>query len=98
MHERDKDADFALLIVRKLLRTVSPDTKVILMSATFNTEQFAKYFAQPVRGTLDPAPIVTIKGRKYDVTEYYLEDLKSLTKEVGLNLPVSCEGVLIDKI
>ena len=52
--------------------------QIILMSATFDTKKFAEYFAIPVRGVLEPAPIVSVEGRQYQVSEYYIEDLKPL--------------------
>ena len=44
VHERDKDTDFVLLIVRELLR-IETNVRVVLMSATIDTEIFQKYFA-----------------------------------------------------
>ncbi|KAK8752988.1 hypothetical protein OTU49_001854, partial [Cherax quadricarinatus] len=41
VHERDCHTDFALLIVKKLLYTVSPNVKIILMSATIDASKFA---------------------------------------------------------
>jgi ATP-dependent RNA helicase TDRD9 len=37
VHERDADMDFLLIAVRKFLTTNSPNTKVILMSATIDS-------------------------------------------------------------
>ena len=48
------------------------------MSATFDTDMFAHYFSLPLRGHLEPATVVNVEGRCYDVAEYYVEDLKSL--------------------
>lgn len=48
------------------------------MSATFDTTQFANYFALPVRGRLEPAPVYTVEGRCFTVSEYYVEDLRQL--------------------
>ncbi|KAL5008137.1 hypothetical protein ScPMuIL_013718 [Solemya velum] len=75
VHERDKETDFALLVVRRFLRTNSRHVKVILMSATLDSDIFAQYFALPVRDRLEPAPVVSVEGRAYDVSEFYLEDL-----------------------
>ncbi|XP_078036812.1 putative ATP-dependent RNA helicase spindle-E isoform X2 [Augochlora pura] len=79
VHERDQEMDFLLLVVRKLLRTNSQFVKVILMSATFQVETFAKYFSSPVRGKLVPAPIIDITKRSYfNMAIYYLCQLSSL--------------------
>ena len=48
------------------------------MSATIQCELFAKYFKVLVRKRLDPAPVVSLKGRQFAVTEYYIEDLRPL--------------------
>ena len=48
------------------------------MSATAESEKFAKYFSIPIRGRLQEAPIIPIEGRTYKISEYYLEDLRSL--------------------
>ena len=53
------------------------------MSATAESEKFARYFSFPVRGTLEPAPIFSVEGRAFKISEYYLDDLKPLG-------PVSC--------
>nr|XP_022333202.1 putative ATP-dependent RNA helicase TDRD9 [Crassostrea virginica] len=78
VHERDQDTDFSLLIVRKLLRTNSRHVKVVLMSATFDCDLFAQYFALPVRDRLEPAPVVTVDEAPHSVSEYYVEDIKEL--------------------
>ncbi|KAK2190456.1 hypothetical protein NP493_81g02000 [Ridgeia piscesae] len=78
VHERDQESDFCLLVARKLLRTNSRDVKIILMSATIDSQLFAQYFSLPVRGVLEPAPVMTVQGQSYTVSEYYLEDLHPL--------------------
>ncbi|KAI0215243.1 ATP-dependent RNA helicase TDRD9 [Lamellibrachia satsuma] len=78
VHERDQESDFCLLVTRKLLRTNSRDVKIVLMSATIDSQQFAQYFSLPVRGVLEAAPVMTVKGQSYTVSEYYLEDLHPL--------------------
>ncbi|KAJ3116668.1 hypothetical protein HK100_001000 [Physocladia obscura] len=45
VHERDLNTDLLLIIVRNLIER-RPDLKVILMSATADTELFAQYFAK----------------------------------------------------
>ena len=48
------------------------------MSATIEKGLFANYFARPVAGRPEPAPVVKLDGRTYDVGEYYLKDLDEL--------------------
>jgi len=50
------------------------------MSATIEQALFANYFARPVGGRSECAPVVKLDGRAYDVAEYYLEDLMDLGK------------------
>lgn len=78
VHERDQDTDFAMLIVRKFLRSNSPSVKVILMSATFNIKDFCEYFGSLVHGRMQPAKAVTVQGRSFNVSEHYLNDIMIL--------------------
>ncbi|KAI1716587.1 double-stranded RNA binding motif domain-containing protein [Ditylenchus destructor] len=66
IHERDINTDFALIVVRDLVRTY-PKLKVILMSATIDTTMFTNYF-----GT---CPIIEMEGRTYPVQHFFLEDI-----------------------
>jgi len=52
--------------------------QVVLMSATIEQGLFANYFSRTVAGRPEPAPVVKLDGRTYDVAEYYLEDLADL--------------------
>lgn len=81
VHERDQDTDFALLVVKKLLRTNSKHVKVILMSATIDSLMFAKYFTIP--GVGKPAPVIEIEGKAKEVSEHYLLELRG----IGIPLP-----------
>lgn len=79
IHERNQELDFLLLVVRKLLRTNSRTVKVVLMSATFNVEKFAKYFSSPVGNKLVAAPVIDITKRTYfNINIYYLCQLGML--------------------
>ncbi|XP_076283323.1 tudor domain containing 9 protein spindle E isoform X2 [Lasioglossum baleicum] len=79
VHERDQDMDFLLLVIRKLLRTNSRMVKVVLMSATFQVEAFAKYFSSPVGDKLVQAPIIDISKRSYfNIGIYYLCQMTQL--------------------
>ncbi len=65
-HERSLNIDFILGYLRQLLPQ-RPDLKVIVTSATIDTERFARHFA---RDGLD-APVVRITGRTYPVEVRY---------------------------
>ena len=61
-HERTLNIDFILGNIKQILPR-RPDLKVIISSATIDTESFAKFF--------DDAPIIEVSGRLYPVTVYY---------------------------
>lgn len=71
-HERTADADFLLILLRRLLRSgVAPELRVTLMSATVDAGRFIDYFA--VRG--EPTPRSThIPGRAFPVDEVFVEE------------------------
>lgn len=70
IHERDIMSDFLIALMRKVLPQ-RPDMKLILMSATLNSEQFSKYYGN--------CPMVNIPGFTYPVQEFYLEDVLQAT-------------------
>ncbi|BBP45752.1 ATP-dependent RNA helicase HrpA [Thiosulfatimonas sediminis] len=76
-HERSVNIDFLLGILKQLLLK-RQDLKVIITSATINTERFAKHFA--LNGK--PAPIVEVSGRTYPVEVRY-RPLVPYEDEVG---------------
>ncbi|XP_064368091.1 ATP-dependent RNA helicase TDRD9 [Dromaius novaehollandiae] len=97
VHERTKEMDFLLLVIRKLLRTNSQFVKVILMSASINCKEFADYFAIPVNNKLNPACIFEVEGKPYAIEEYYLDDLKH-TVHFKLPLQVIEEPVIVKEM
>ena len=66
-HERSLTIDFLLGYLREILPQ-RPDLKVVITSATIDTERFAEHFAS-VDGT--PAPVVQVSGRTYPVEVRY---------------------------
>lgn len=84
VHDRDKDMDFVLIIIRRLLSTNSKNVKIILMSATIDTARFAEYFTAPRADRnfkMCPAPIIHIeKKNPFRVLEFYADNLENLTK------------------
>ena len=61
-HERSLNIDFLLGYLRQLLPK-RPDLKLIITSATIDTERFSKHF--------DNAPVVEVSGRTYPVEVRY---------------------------
>jgi ATP-dependent RNA helicase DHX57 len=73
VHERSEESDFLLLILRDLVER-RKDFKIILMSATVNSELFSKYF--------NGAPVITVQGRTFPVRQFFLEETIDLSKFV----------------
>ncbi|XP_072174284.1 ATP-dependent RNA helicase dhx29-like [Diadema setosum] len=73
VHERSVQSDFLMVIMRKLVRERS-DLKMVLMSATLDSEKLSAYFYH--------CPIVSIPGRTFPVQVYHLEDVVEETKYV----------------
>ena len=61
-HERSLNIDFILGILKNLLKT-RKDLKLIITSATIDTEKFSKNF--------DNAPVIRVSGRRYPVLLQY---------------------------
>ncbi|GJP43303.1 hypothetical protein CLOM_g2784 [Closterium sp. NIES-68] len=70
VHERDRFADFMLIILRDILR-LRPNLKLVLMSATLNAGLFANYFGG--------CPVINVPGFTYPVRSLYLEDVLRIT-------------------
>ncbi|GIF66444.1 ATP-dependent helicase [Asanoa ishikariensis] len=66
-HERSLNIDFILGYLAQLLPR-RPDLKVVITSATIETERFAQHFRQP---SGEPAPVVEVSGRTYPVELRY---------------------------
>jgi ATP-dependent helicase HrpA len=62
-HERSLNIDFLLGILRRLIGK-RPDLKLIITSATIDTDKFARAFAG--------APVLKVSGRTYPVELHYL--------------------------
>ncbi|MDI6101158.1 ATP-dependent RNA helicase HrpA [Actinoplanes sp. NEAU-A12] len=66
-HERSLNIDFILGYLRELLPK-RPDLKLIITSATIETERFAQHFADAAG---EPAPVIEVSGRTYPVEVRY---------------------------
>ncbi len=62
-HERHLQGDVALAVIRDLQASVRPDLKLVVMSATLQTDRLAAY--------LDGCPVLTAEGRAYPVAISY---------------------------
>ncbi|MFN8626154.1 MAG: ATP-dependent helicase C-terminal domain-containing protein [Candidatus Binatia bacterium] len=62
-HERHLPGDVALAVVRELQETLRPDLKLVVMSATLDTERLSSY--------LGDCPVLTSEGRAYPVEIEY---------------------------
>ncbi|XP_060520924.1 probable ATP-dependent RNA helicase spindle-E [Cylas formicarius] len=83
VHERNQELDFLLLIVRKFLFTNSPQTKIVLMSATIKADEFAYYFRRQTFGQTIRAPIISInKESPYTKTIFYLEQIDKISQNM----------------
>eukprot|EP00051_Salpingoeca_urceolata_P013946 m.176717 g.176717 ORF g.176717 m.176717 type:complete len:1482 (-) comp17950_c0_seq3:91-4536(-) len=70
VHERSLDSDVLLATVKALLKS-RKDLKLVLMSATLDSDRFSTYF----KG----APTVAIPGFTHPVIDYFLEDVIRFT-------------------
>ncbi|MCB2183778.1 MAG: ATP-dependent RNA helicase HrpA [Desulfobulbaceae bacterium] len=71
-HERSLNIDFLLGILKKLIKK-RPDLKIIITSATIDTEKFSEAF--------DKAPVIMVSGRTYPVEIRYTEDDRERQEE-----------------
>ncbi|XP_043543931.1 ATP-dependent RNA helicase DHX30 isoform X1 [Chiloscyllium plagiosum] len=79
VHERDVNTDFLLILLKKVMES-NPNLKIILMSATSDTERISEYYGN--------CPIVTVPGFMFPVKDFYLDDLLPMLgrrKMTGLN-------------
>lgn len=94
--------EFLLIVVKMFLIENSPDTKIILMSATFDTDEFASYFCQKKYGKLCHAPTINILvKRQHKIYEFFLDDLQSLPTQEKIDYdtpsiqPLTCNIVVL---
>ena len=71
-HERSLNIDFLMGYLHQLLPQ-RPDLKVIVTSATIDSERFAAYFGRPASSgrPAKPAPVIEVSGRTYPVEIRY---------------------------
>lgn len=66
VHEREKVTDFLLIAIRDAIQ-VNKTLKVILMSATLDSDLFSSYF--------NNCPVINVPGRMFDVEIKHLGDV-----------------------
>ncbi|XP_057251460.1 DExH-box ATP-dependent RNA helicase DExH7, chloroplastic isoform X4 [Beta vulgaris subsp. vulgaris] len=80
VHERSLLGDFLLIVLKNILENQSthgtPTFKVILMSATVDSNLISRYFGD--------CPVITAEGRTYPVSTIFLEDVY---EEIDYHLP-----------
>nr|XP_018900837.1 PREDICTED: putative ATP-dependent RNA helicase DHX57 [Bemisia tabaci]XP_018900838.1 PREDICTED: putative ATP-dependent RNA helicase DHX57 [Bemisia tabaci] len=69
VHERSIESDFLLLFLKEM-KPHRPDIRIILMSATLNSNLFGEYFSG--------VPVIHIPGRTFPVDQYFLENVLEL--------------------
>ncbi|RZF32716.1 hypothetical protein LSTR_LSTR005909 [Laodelphax striatellus] len=70
IHERDVTSDFFMAVMKEL--TVKRNIKVVLMSATMDSNLFSNYF--------NKCPMLDIPGAMFPVKVHFLEDILTMIK------------------
>lgn len=91
-HERSLNIDFLLGILKKLLPK-RPDLKVIVTSATIDTERFAKHFT--INGKRPP--VVEVSGRTYPVEVRY-RPLVTYEDDAGNEIEQDMSTAIVDAV
>lgn len=77
VHERDIVIDFLLIVLKKVMARRLVDEKsvpkVVLMSATMDTDLFGSYFNNAAQGS--KCPTLSVPGRTFPVKERYLDNI-----------------------
>ena len=79
-HERHLAGDLALAWLRRLQRTLRPDLRLVVMSATLDAGPVAQYLA---------APRLRSEGRLFDVTVEYLSPAEAARTDLRLERQVA---------
>lgn len=80
VHERDIQTDLLLVTLKKIMQQRASagrsTPKVVLMSATINTQLFASYFSEnTIEGIKSNCPTLEVPGRTFPVKEMYLPEI-----------------------
>ncbi len=90
-HERSLNIDFVLGFLKNLLPK-RPDLKLVITSATIDTDRFAEHFAT----STGPAPVIHVEGRTYPVTIEYtpLHESRDEDSEIANAVVEHCRELL----
>ncbi|MCA9729483.1 MAG: ATP-dependent RNA helicase, partial [Candidatus Eisenbacteria bacterium] len=77
-HERSLEADLCLALLREIQSTIRSDLRLVVMSATLETDALQRY--------LDPAPVLTVPGREHPIEIDYLESAQPPPMEESVAL------------
>lgn len=79
IHERDIDTDLLMTIMRQFLHENPNDTRIILMSATLNSEKFVSYFTLSYGLPKEIAPpVISMQiNRPFEIEIYYLDHVEA---------------------
>lgn len=69
-HERNLHADFAFTLALEIQKMVRPDLKILIMSATLDTEELSL--------RLGNVPVLRSEGRQYPITVHYVPENTAL--------------------
>ncbi|KAK7910652.1 P-loop containing nucleoside triphosphate hydrolase protein [Apiospora marii] len=81
VHERDLPTDFLIALLKKAIKKRQkshlPVPKVVLMSATLDTELFANYLGTPEKRDRKaaPAPSIFVPGRTFPIQDRFLDEI-----------------------
>ena len=91
-HERSLNIDFLLGYLKQLLRK-RPDLKLVVTSATIDTERFSRHF--------DGAPVVSVEGRGYPVDVRWRplegEGEDAAQRSVLEGIVAACDEIMSDR-
>lgn len=92
IHERDLDLDFLLLILRRIHNAQNSGAKIILMSATMETEHIANYF-----NTFQPPKVLELDvKRPYPTKVSYLDEFSKHDFFISIKDVIDLENPGID--
>ncbi|CAE7820093.1 spn-E [Symbiodinium sp. CCMP2592] len=86
VHERSAESDMLCLVVRLLAKHRFEGTRLVIMSATLQSDLFAHYFGDICKY---PVGRVHVGSRCFPVREHYLDEL---SRSLGKRL--RCEGII----
>ncbi|PVI02747.1 P-loop containing nucleoside triphosphate hydrolase protein [Periconia macrospinosa] len=102
VHERDAILDYLLIVtketVKRRMESNKPVPKVVLMSATMNTELFSQYFgAKNAAGDIIPCPSINVPGRLFPVKNRHLREIDGLLRSTFSAVPNQLDTLLKER-